>query len=94
MNLERRSFDIEFREQKLVMVGKVLDYEAKRILNRGISQGFSEGVNKGFSEGVSQGLSQGKFNAYKELLRDGLITPEEAAKRLQISRHEAEKLMK
>ena len=71
---------------KSVMVGKVLDYEAKRILNRGISQGFSEGV--------SQGLSQGKLGAYKELLRDGLITPEEAAKRLQISRQEAEKLMK
>ena len=64
------------------MVGKVLDYEAKRILNRGISQGFSEGV------------SQGKLGTYKELLRDGLITPEEASKRLQISSQEIEKLMK
>ena len=67
---------------KSVMVGKVLDYEAKRILKRGISQGLSRGIN------------QGKIDAYRELLRDGLITPEEASKRLKISRQEAEKLMK
>ena len=59
-----------------------MDYEAKRILKRGISQGLSRGIN------------QGKIDAYRELLRDGLITPEEASKRLKISRQEAEKLMK
>lgn len=75
---------------KSVMVGKVLDYEAKKILKRGISQGLSQGIN----QGLSQGINQGKIEMIRELLRDGLITPEEAAKRLRISRQEAEKLMK
>ncbi len=37
---------------------------------------------------------EGRQEVIKELLRDGLITPEEAAKRLQISEQEVEKLMK
>jgi hypothetical protein len=30
-----------------VMGGKILDYEAKNILNKGISQGISQGINQG-----------------------------------------------
>lgn len=37
---------------------------------------------------------EGRQEVIKELLRDGLLTPEEAAKRLQISEQEVEKLMK
>ena len=33
-------------------------------------------------------------DAYRELLRDGLVTPEEASKRLQISQQEVKKLMR
>ena len=37
---------------------------------------------------------EGRQEVIKELLRDGLLTPEEAAKRLRISEQEVEKLMK
>ena len=37
---------------------------------------------------------EGRQEVIKELLRDGLLTPEEVAKRLQISEQEVEKLMK
>jgi flagellar biosynthesis/type III secretory pathway protein FliH len=41
------------------MGGKILDYEAKNILNKGISQGISQGRSQGISIGISQGRSQG-----------------------------------
>ncbi|MBD5451823.1 MAG: hypothetical protein HDR25_04180 [Lachnospiraceae bacterium] len=53
---------------KSVMGGKVLEYEAKTIRN----------------EGISQGISQGRIEAYVDLLNDGIITLQEAAKRLNM----------
>lgn len=58
---------------KSVMGGKILDYEAKRILNRGISQG------------ISQGITRGKFELLDEMVQDGVISVADAAKRLDIS---------
>lgn len=63
---------------KSVMGGKILEYEAKKIRN----------------EGISQGISQGKFDAYIELIQDGLITIAEAAKRLCVTEKELENRMK
>ena len=60
---------------KSVMGGKILDYEAKRILNRGIEQG----------------ISKGKFEMLDEMVRDGVISVSDAAKRLGISVKEFQK---
>jgi len=60
-----------------IMGGKVLEYEAKDILRRGISQG----------------LSQGQFQSYAEMVRDGFIPISEAAKRMKISVEEFQKRM-
>ena len=38
------------------MGGRVLDYEAKDILNRGIEQGLEQGLEQGKKEGLEQGL--------------------------------------
>lgn len=66
---------------KSVMGGKVLEYEAKTI------------KNEGFSQGISQGISQGKLEALLELVRDGVLTLEDAAKRLDKSVEELEELL-
>jgi hypothetical protein len=42
-----------------VMGGKILDYEAKNILNKGISIGISQGISIGISIGINQGISIG-----------------------------------
>lgn len=60
-----------------IMGGKVLEYEAKDILKRGISQGFS----------------QGQFLSYAEMVRDGFIPISEAAKRMKITVEEFQKRM-
>jgi flagellar biosynthesis/type III secretory pathway protein FliH len=36
-----------------VMGGKILDYEAKRIRNEGINEGFNKGINEGFNKGIT-----------------------------------------
>lgn len=62
---------------KSIMGGKVLEYEAKTILKKGIAQGLSQGL--------SQGRSQGKLEMLIEMVRDGFISIPEAAKRLNLS---------
>ena len=64
-----------------VMVGRVLEYEAKTIYNEGVSQG------------ISQGISQGKAEMLLDLVRDGMLSIEEAARRLQISEEEIEMML-
>jgi predicted transposase YdaD len=68
------------KEVTSVMGGKVLDYEAKDILQSGIRQGKMEG------------LLEGKQETLLELVHDGLLSIDEAARRLKMSKEEVEKL--
>ena len=58
---------------KSAMGGKVLEYEAKTILN--------------------EGISIGKIEGYVELIRDGLLSLEEAAKRLEMNQEDIKKYL-
>lgn len=70
---------------KSIMGGKVLEYEAKTILKKGIAQGHAQGLSEGLSRGLSQGLSQGRLEMLTEMVRDGFISIQEAAKRLNLT---------
>ena len=37
-----------------IMGGQILDYEAKRIKNSGIEEGFTQGLNQGLTQGLTQ----------------------------------------
>ena len=62
-----------------VMGGKILNYEAKDIYNAG----KSEGIQLGRSEGIRLGMS-----VCISLIRDGLLSLTEAAKRLGMTEEE------
>ena len=70
-----------------VMGGKILNYEAKDIYNAGKSEGIqlgrSEGIQLGRSEGIRLGMS-----VCISLIRDGLLSLTEAAKRLGMTEEE------
>ncbi len=51
------------------MGGKILDYEAKRIRNEGINEGFNKGINEGFNKGINEGFNKGITGAV-DMLRD------------------------
>jgi len=67
-----------------VMGGKVLDYEAKRILNRGKELGKELGIKEGFAQGAKALLS---------LVEDGILTMSEAAKRADMTEEELAKYL-
>ena len=62
-----------------IMGGKVLEYEAKDILRKGIA------------EGIEVGTKAGKMKTLCELVKDNLLSLEEAAKRADMTVEEFEK---
>ncbi len=63
------------------MGGKILEYEAKTILQDGIRKGELDGIRKG------------KMQSLVELVKDGLLSVSEAAKRLSMSEEELKKYL-
>ena len=57
------------REVGGIMVGKTLDYEAKRILNEGIKQGLEQGLKQGVEQGLELGSSRA-FTLLRKLKAD------------------------
>lgn len=68
-----------------VMGGKVLDYEAKTILQ--------DGIRRGKLEGKLEGRLEGKLEVCIGLVKDGLLTAAEAAKRLDMKEEELKKYL-
>ena len=68
-----RKYDNVKEGVKSVMGGKILDYEAKIILN----EGRKEGRKQGWSEGINEGILRTLF----ELVHDGILTITDAAVR-------------
>ena len=56
---------------KAVMGGRVLEYEAKTILKRGIAQGEKRGEKRGVKRGRRQGIAQGKMELVDVMLKKG-----------------------
>ena len=55
---------LQYKHDKLtkgvddIMGGKVLEYEAKTILNKGINQGIEQGIKRGINQGIEQERQQ------------------------------------
>ena len=87
------------------MGGKILEYEAKTILNEGKQQGWvlgresglAEGHRSGLAEGrktgLAEGRTEGRTKTYLELVRDGLLNITDAAKRIPMDEEAFRKLL-
>ena len=73
------------KEVTSVMGGKILEYEAKTILQRGIQEGRQVGRQ--------EGIQEGRLESYAELVKDGILPVEEAAKRLHMKVEELKKYL-
>lgn len=65
---------------KSVMGGKILNYEAKDILNRGRQEGRQEGLQ--------EGMQQGRISLLYALVEEGVLSLADAAKRAGVSEQE------
>lgn len=66
---------------KQVVGGKILEYEAKDILNQGRR------------EGLSQGRQEGELNMCIRLIQDGLLKVEDAARKLNMREEELKRYL-
>ena len=53
-----------------IMRGKILEYEAKTILNKGIQIGFDKGRAEGHAEGRAEGFDEGRAEERKKALAE------------------------
>ena len=65
----------------------------ERGMARGIERGMAQGIERGMSQGIEQGMYQGKINTVVEMIKEGFITKEIGAKKLNISEEELEKYL-
>lgn len=69
---------------KQAMGGRVLDYEAKRIKNEGVTIGMAEGWEKGMAEGIVEGMAKGMAKGIIEMATDVGLADAEILDKLQI----------
>ena len=60
----------------------------------GIAEGIEKGKAEGIAEGKAHGIEHGKKMMIISLIKDGLLSKEEGAKRLSISVNELDKYMR
>ncbi len=65
-----------------IMRGKILEYEAKTILNKGIQIGFDKGRTEGRAEGFDEGRAEGFDEGRDEERKKALAEKEEEAKNM------------
>ena len=70
---------------------KQMHDEASQI-DDAIEEGFAIGIEKGITKGIEEGIEKGQRKILISLVRDGVITVEEAAKRAGLSVAEFQKL--
>ncbi len=71
-----------------IMGGKILEHEAKRILQRGIRQGKLIGEREGEIRGKLIGEHEGAINMCVQLMKKGLLSLSDAAKSLNMNEEE------
>ena len=73
-----------------VMGGKILELESEKLLRIGKEEGHKEGLR----EGRKEGRKEGAFEMLASLVKEGILTLEEAAKRVEMSPVEFKRQMK
>ena len=73
------------------MGGKILNYEAKDILNQGRAEGRAEGRAKGRAEGHTEGIVQATLSSIRNLMTKMHMTAAEAMNILEVPASEQEK---
>ena len=62
-----------------------IEKEKKDAINQAMTEGKAEGIAEGIAEGKAHGIEHGKKMMIISLIKDGLLSKEEGAKRLSIS---------
>ena len=70
-----------------------IEKDKKDARMEGLAEGIEKGIEKGKAEGKAHGIEHGKKMMIISLIKDGLLSKEEGAKRLSISVIELDEYM-
>lgn len=94
----RNDFNIETSrklKEELNLMCNLSDIIVEKAVKRGIEKGIAEGLEKGIAEGlekgIAEGLEKGKISLCVELVKDGVLSLAEAARRACVSEAELKK---
>ena len=66
-----------------IMFEQAIQRESQKSLKLGIIKGRKEGILEGLKEGIIKGKKEGRIKAIQDFLKEGLITKEQAEKKIQ-----------
>ena len=69
------------------------DLVEERGIQKGLALGIERGIEQGIEQGIERGIETGKINTLLSLVRDGLLSAEEAAKRTDMTVEEIQNLL-
>ena len=76
----------------------LFEYDEKKAMEAEREEGIEEGIEKGRKEGIEEGRKEGRKegmeNAILEMVREGFLPIEEAAKKLNITVEEVKEKLK
>ena len=81
-------FDEATRQQDHYWASLIYAQEEARA--KGLAQGIEEGIEQGIKQGIKQGIEQGKITAIVNLVKEGIISKELGAQKLNLSEQEFE----
>ena len=81
-------FDEVTRQQDHYWASLIYAQEEARA--KGLAQGIEEGIEQGIKQGIKQGIEQGKITAIVNLVKEGIISKELGAQKLNLSEQEFE----
>ena len=81
-------FDEVTRQQDHYWASLIYAQEEARA--KGLAQGIEEGIEQGIERGIERGIEQGKITAIVNLVKEGIISKELGAQKLNLSEQEFE----
>ena len=75
----------EVKGKEHVTMCEVLDRVEARGIEKGIAKGREEGIKEGIREGIKEGIKEGTVNVLISLVKDGILSIADAAKRANMS---------
>ncbi len=85
-------FDEVTRQQDHYWASLIYAQEEARAkgLAQGIEEGIEQGIKQGIERGIERGIEQGKITAIVNLVKEGIISKELGAQKLNLSEQEFE----
>ena len=81
-------FDEVTRQQDHYWASLIYAQEEARA--KGLAQGIEEGIEQGIEQGIERGIERGKITAIVNLVKEGIISKELGAQKLNLSEQDFE----